>query len=285
MPRSTRSRQAVKRTVLGAVNDDTADAGAIVGKAVTAAASSAASTVSNANSNSVEIPTSGIDGTSRAQIDLLLQDLESEVQSRIDGIAERASQGVEEQREAAFLAGIRLDRTAKKMTIGDFNAKFGCDIVADVMAIVKAGGAAEAGKKRIRPVDVASAASSGIGNPLETPAPKSRGAAQQAPETILRTVRRGEAVFSANGSPVEHSEEGSLVATVAKKRRDRTNGGGADDEVTGAAFDINVGDGRYISLSDPNTIDHLDDNMKNAAMNQLKILQDQMASLMAQLDK
>ncbi len=90
---------------------------------------------------------------------------------------------------------------------------------------------------------------------------------------------------SANGSPVEHSEEGSLVATVAKKRRDRTNGGGEDDEVAGAAFDINVGDGRYISLSDPNTIDHLDDNMKNAAMNQLKILQDQMASLMAQLDK
>ena len=91
-------------------------------------------------------------------------------------------------------------------------------------------------------------------------------------------------ISSANGSPVEHSEEGSLVATVAKKRRDRTNGG-ADDEATGAAFDINVGDGRYISLSDPNTIEHLDDNMKNAAMNQLKILQDQMASLMAQLDK
>ena len=198
MPRSTRSRQAVKRTVLGAVNDDTAaaagTAGDIGGKAAAAASSSAGGTVSNdANSNSVEIPTSGIDGTSRSQIDLLLQDLESEVQSRIDGITDRASQGVEEQREAAFLAGIRLDRTAKKMTIGDFNAKFGCDIVADVMAIVKAGGTAEAGKKRIRPGVVASAA--GSGNPLETPAPKSRGAAQQIPGTILRTVRRGEAVL------------------------------------------------------------------------------------------
>ena len=39
-------------------------------------------------------------------------------------------------------------------------------------------------------------------------------------------------ISSANGSPVEHSEEGSLVATVAKKRRDRTNGG-ADDEAYG----------------------------------------------------
>jgi len=175
------------------VNDGTVGGGAAgdVGGKATAAASSAVS--NDANSNSVEIPTSGIDGTSRAQIDLLLQDLESEVQSRIDGITDRASQGVEEQREAAFLAGIRLDRTAKKMTIGDFNAKFGCDIVADVMAIVKGGGAAEAGKKRIRPGDVASAA--GSGNPLETPAPKSRGAAQQIPGTILRTVRRGEAVL------------------------------------------------------------------------------------------
>lgn len=195
MPRSTRSRQAVKRTVLGAVNDDTAasnGAGAIGAKA--AAAGSTTST-NNANSNSVEIPTSGIDGTSRAQIDLLLHDLESEVQSRIDGITDRASQGVEEQREAAFLAGIRLDRTAKKMTVGDFNAKFGCDIVADVMAIVKSSGAAaEAGKKRIRPGDVASSSATSS-NPLETPAPKSRGAAQQAPDTILRTVRRGEAVL------------------------------------------------------------------------------------------
>jgi hypothetical protein len=186
MPRSTRSRQAVKRTVLGAVNDDTAGisgAGAIGTKP--------AAVVTSA-SNAVEIPTSGIDGTSRAQIDLLLQDLESEVQSRIDGITDRASQGVEEQREAAFLAGIRLDRTAKKMTIGDFNAKFGCDIVADVMAIVKSSGTAEAGKKRVRPGDAASSTSS---NPLETPAPKSRGDALQPPGTILRTVRRGEAVL------------------------------------------------------------------------------------------
>ena len=108
---------------------------------------------------------------------------------------------------------------------------------------------------------------------------------------FIRLLQISKYTSSANGSPVEHSEEGSLVATVAKKRRDRTNGGsgggsdGADDDATGAAFDINVGDGRYISLSDPNTIEHLDDDMKNAAMNQLKILQDQMASLMAQLDK
>ena len=91
---------------------------------------------------------------------------------------------------------------------------------------------------------------------------------------------------SANGSPVEHSEEGSLVATVAKKRGGRKglggdgDGGGGD---LGVGFDINVGDGRFISLSDPSPINHLEDDMKDAAVSQLKILQDQMASLMAQL--
>lgn len=183
-------RRAVKRTVLGAVDDNPAgtetetktetDAGAVPSKAVPVEAAAA-------------VVPADLDGTSSSQIELLLQDLERETESRIKSIEERAAQAVEEQREAAFLAGIRLDRTAKKMTIGDFNAKFGCDIVADVMAIVKAGGASEAGKKRIRPGVVASAA--GSGNPLETPAPKSRGAAQQIPGTILRTVRRGEAVL------------------------------------------------------------------------------------------
>ena len=74
------------------------------------------------------------------------------------------------------------------------------------------------------------------------------------------------------------------MATVSKKPRDKSGGANDDNDISAAAFDINVGDGRYISLSDPATVGHLDDNMKNAAMNQLKILQDQMASLMAQLD-
>ena len=73
---------------------------------------------------------------------------------------------------------------------------------------------------------------------------------------------------------------------MAKKRRDKSNMNDvSEDGPTGAAFDINVGDGRYISLSDPKTVEQLDEGMKNAAMNQLKILQDQVATLMAQLDK
>jgi hypothetical protein len=208
MPRTTRSgtaavgasarstrRQAVKRTVLGAVNDDPSEG---QDPDPTAAGAAAILDPSSNKQKAVEIPTTGIDGTSRTQIHLLLQDLEAEVQSRIDGIAERAAQGVEEQREAAFLGGIRLDRTVKKMTIGDFNAKYGCDVVGKVMAEAKSQHSAvvEAGKKRIRPGDFASSANAaGGGFAMATPAHKSKGGFSQVPGTILRTVRKGEAVL------------------------------------------------------------------------------------------
>jgi hypothetical protein len=76
---------------------------------------------------------------------------------------------------------------------------------------------------------------------------------------------------SKNGSPVDTHDEGTLVATVSKKQK------------RGAVFDINVGQGRYISLTEPGTIECLDGEMKHAAISQIKILQDQMASLMDKL--
>jgi hypothetical protein len=82
-------------------------------------------------------------------------------------------------------------------------------------------------------------------------------------------------IFSSkNGSPVDTVEEGTLVATVSKKRRGKES----------AVFDINVGEGRYINLQDPTCVKYLEGDMKDAAISQLKILQDQMASLMAQLN-
>ena len=71
-------------------------------------------------------------------------------------------------------------------------------------------------------------------------------------------------------------DTGDLVATVTKKRR---NNGGEN-----VVFDISIGDGKYINLSDPNSAAELSGEMKTTAMTQLKVLQDQMASLMAQLE-
>ena len=84
---------------------------------------------------------------------------------------------------------------------------------------------------------------------------------------------------SKNGSPVDPVEAGSLVATIAKKRR--ADGIGI---TTGAQFDINVGDGKYINLTDPTSAEDLNDDMKTTALSQLKVLQDQMTSLMAHLE-
>lgn len=72
-------------------------------------------------------------------------------------------------------------------------------------------------------------------------------------------------------------DEGTLVATVAKKRR-------AGGKTASAVFDINVGEGRYINLMERGTVECLDGELKDAAISQLKILQSQMEDLMAQLN-
>eukprot|EP00957_Ditylum_brightwellii_P141647 10791106-Ditylum_brightwellii.AAC.1 len=73
-------------------------------------------------------------------------------------------------------------------------------------------------------------------------------------------------------------EIGSVIATVTKKS---WHGNALAEQ---ASFEINVGDGKYISLNDPSGVDQLDSNMKATAATQLKVLQDLMASLMAQLN-
>jgi hypothetical protein len=81
---------------------------------------------------------------------------------------------------------------------------------------------------------------------------------------------------SSNGSPLESNQLGDVVATITKKRRGNESN---------ANFEINVGEGRYISLNDPTGLQALDSSMKATAASQLMVLQDQMASLMAQLTK
>lgn len=82
---------------------------------------------------------------------------------------------------------------------------------------------------------------------------------------------------SKNGSPVDTIEEGSLVATVTKKRRGMA--------ASSTAFNINIGDGKSLSLTDdPSLVMNLDNDVKNVALSQLKVLQDRMANLMAQLE-
>ena len=93
---------------------------------------------------------------------------------------------------------------------------------------------------------------------------------------------------SHNGSPLAATEPGTVIATVCKKRRGNNNNesaAAAANAGTTANVEIDIGEGQYISLNDPNGVRQLDAQMKQTAASQLKVLQDQMASLMAQLNQ
>lgn len=76
-----------------------------------------------------------------------------------------------------------------------------------------------------------------------------------------------------NGSPLDPSEEDCVVATVMKKRK--------GDKA--AVFDINIGDGKVISLNDPSMLMELDEEMKISAMSQIRMFHEQMTTWMAML--
>ena len=84
---------------------------------------------------------------------------------------------------------------------------------------------------------------------------------------------------SENGSPIDAADEGSVVATITKKRR----GNDSSDTTETTDFAINVGEGRFISLTDPSSIGNLDTESRLRAFNHLQALQDQMAKIMQDL--
>lgn len=257
-----------------------------------------------------------VDCTNSESIHILLQDIEKEVKQRQESVAIKCCEAIKKQHEAYFLQGMKIEKSVKKMTIGEFNEKYmkksrgsnngngngngngsdsdsdncneeGKDIIALMKSLMSESTgtgnnnnnnnnncASGLGKKRFRN-DFPN-----LGKmDLETPArPLRSGHNMRTPATILRTAKRGEMLMSVNGSPVEPVEDGSLIATVSKKRR--ANGNGIPGS---AAFDINVG-GKVISLSDPSAMSHLSNEMKNTVSAQLNVLQDQISRLMTQID-
>jgi hypothetical protein len=81
---------------------------------------------------------------------------------------------------------------------------------------------------------------------------------------------------SENGSPVDAVDESALVATITKKRHRNSS----SDSDTAANFEINVGGGKYVSLTDPVGIGNLDSEGRLQAFNHLQVLQDQVAKIM-----
>lgn len=204
----------------------------------------------------------------------ILSDIRSQVKTKQENLTIKGIEMSKNQQEVFFVGTMRLDKSVMKMTVRDFNEKHmkNNESIIDVLRSIMS--------SRNTALNHGPYSNLKRGaKDLETPVRQlTHGKPHRTPGTILRTVRKGEQIFSANGSPVNPTEEGDLVATVSKKRR------GNDQKGDGAAmFDLNI-DGRTISLSDPTTMEHLTKEMKNTAMNQLNILQDQLSKLLSHLE-
>jgi hypothetical protein len=216
-------------------------------------------------------------------IHAILSDIKSQVKSKQESLTIRGIELAKNQQEVYFVGTMRLDRSIKKMTIREFNQKYmkNQSIIDELKSIIStssAGISTHYDENKSSSNFAYSNLKRGTKD-LETPVRQlTQGKPHRTPGTILRTVRKGEQIFSVNGSPVNQTEEGDLVATVSKKRRGNDQG-----EKGAAMFDINI-DGRTISLSDPTTMDHLTKEMRNTAMSQLNILQDQLSKLLSHLE-
>eukprot|EP00543_Licmophora_paradoxa_P005269 CAMPEP_0202452662 /NCGR_PEP_ID=MMETSP1360-20130828/10816_1 /ASSEMBLY_ACC=CAM_ASM_000848 /TAXON_ID=515479 /ORGANISM="Licmophora paradoxa, Strain CCMP2313" /LENGTH=230 /DNA_ID=CAMNT_0049071541 /DNA_START=111 /DNA_END=803 /DNA_ORIENTATION=+ len=200
-----------------------------------------------------------IPSTKKEHVELMCEDLDDQLNVRHECLKSIATKGKEHQNQIHKQGMVKIKKAIRGMSVKEFNQTHECDLLELIYSIA----GHHQTKKRVRPEN------------LETPAPKQKG--KSAFPTTARTVRRGEAMFSENGSPVDAHDEGALIATVSKKRR--------GNSAAATMFEINVGNGNYIDLSNPENVNHLDDNMKDVAESQVKVLQEQLASLMAQLKK
>lgn len=202
-----------------------------------------------------------LDGSKYDAVALLLEDLEKGVKQHQESISIKACQALTEQQEAFFLSMTKLGKSMKNMTIRDFNNKYmdGDDVIDLVKSFFVEDDCILSDKNNpsLEDFDTYTV--------METPSRDIKCKySNSSLVTLSRVSRKGETLH----------EEGDLVATVLKKRR------GCNDTAT---IDMNVGEGIYINLSDLKSFDKLDNELKSTAMAQLKILEEQMASLMAKL--
>jgi len=200
-----------------------------------------------------------------------------------------------EQEEVLSTGLMKLPKAVRNMSIQAFNAQHSCDLLSllkskDGVVVTGTGtGVGTVSKKNMQMNDNDNDMNNKDATKkrcFETPAPRNRRVGWgAAPGTVVRTARRGEGIYSQNGSPLAATEPGTVIATICKKPRrgglDNKNNESA--ESAAANVEINVGEGQYISLNDPKGVSELDPSMKQTAAAQLKVLQDQMASLMATL--
>jgi len=245
---------------------------------------------------------SAMDGRNSDHVKLMIAGLKEKHDQMIAFLKSDLDDCKLEQEEVLSTGFMKLPKAVRTMSIKAFNSKHSCDLLSllkskdgVVLAGVAGPGAVASSKKNMNMNNDDNKDNNDNDNNnkdatkkrcFETPAPRMRRVGWgAAPGTVVRTARRGEGIYSQNGSPLAATEPGTVIATICKKRRGNDNNNESESESASANVEINVGEGQYISLNDPNGVSELDANMKQTAASQLKVLQDQMASLMAQLKR
>lgn len=157
--RSERRRDATKRQIMGALDDNS----------------------SLASNKPAEFLVKDLDGSNAAQVKLLLQDLRDKVLQQQQVLSSEAQTGKKEQLGTHLCGMMKLSTKIKKMTVAEFNEKYKCNLLQLVTSHI-----GTAGTKRMRPTD--------NNKDLETPAP-TKFACGKAQATPSRTVARGEAIL------------------------------------------------------------------------------------------
>ena len=163
--RTERRRDATKRQIMGALDDDDNK---------------------NAATNThkpAEFLVKSLDGSSASQVKLLLEDLREKVVQQQQVLSAEAQTGKKEQLGSHYSGMMKLPKSIKKMTVREFDQQHKCNLLQLITSVTNN---TMTGKKRIRPT---------TGKDLETPAPMSKVAGGKAITTPSRTVRRGEAIL------------------------------------------------------------------------------------------
>ena len=168
------------------------------------------------------------------------------------------------QKEAVAKGLCKLNKDVKKLTVKEFNATFGVDVVGLIRKQMAAGDVdlgAGVGKKR-----PATATASAGGLSLKTPA-----AHRMGKPPMTRTARKGERVIctSMNGSPIDQFDQGEVVVTAKKFRANGRGRAANNADAFPISIGIGAGNGETIDLSDPNQRKNLDGEQKKQAMQQL----------------
>jgi len=192
------------------------------------------------------------DGLNPEHVASAIADIKDEMAKRVEKLNAKMNAIIAAQNECYAMSMIHIPKSIRQKTIKEFNEMYDVDIIKEA--------------KNHNIIDKENALPNGSctsQNPFQTPA---RIANMPTGHPSARTLRRGEMLYSKNGSPVERYGVGEIVATCRKAERGMCN----------AVLTVNLGNGQCVKLGEGGAFDGLDQKAKSHAFKQIQILQEKL---------